>query len=170
MPRPLSKKSRSLLEGECLLCLFPRVQGHLQFARDYPQHLGRPENALIKSYLEAVFAESERLRSLDDAQLITEADARREQRSKLKQDLAIGVAKAEKEDAERQRKIVMGESNSESHAKSAAANRKKLVTKAKLENFRDRFEGDKGTLRGWKKGACLEFEIDTKTLNKRMAE
>ena len=48
--------------------------------------------------------------------------------------------------------------------------RKPTVTKAKLVAFRDQFEAQHGTTRGWPKAARLEFKIDPKTLKKRMAE
>lgn len=61
-------------------------------------------------------------------------------------------------------------------AKRTAANRanaskpRKSVTKAKLVAFRDQFQIDYGTTRGWKNAAHIKFFIDPKTLNTRMKE
>lgn len=52
----------------------------------------------------------------------------------------------------------------------AKAPRKKEITKEKLEQYRAKFHKENGKLQGWKKCACLEYNVDLKTLNKRMQE
>jgi hypothetical protein len=55
-------------------------------------------------------------------------------------------------------------------ASERASKPRKPVTKPALIAFKEKYEGDHGKTRGWKTAACLEFRIDLKTLNKRMAE
>lgn len=51
-----------------------------------------------------------------------------------------------------------------------ASNLRSPVTKEELEAYREKFIFDHGRERGWIKAACLEFDIDRKTLNNRMEE
>lgn len=52
----------------------------------------------------------------------------------------------------------------------AAGMRRKVVTKADLEKFRDKFIYENGAERGWIKAAEYAFGITAKTINKRMRE
>ncbi|HOX60029.1 MAG TPA: hypothetical protein PLC99_24395 [Verrucomicrobiota bacterium] len=66
--------------------------------------------------------------------------------------------------------LIQQEVASSRQSKNASKPRKKEVTKASLDKFRDTFEAEYGRSWGWKKAACIEFEIDLKTLNSRLIE
>jgi hypothetical protein len=52
----------------------------------------------------------------------------------------------------------------------AAGMQRKPVTKAALERYREEFNYQNGTYRGWKIAAAQHFGITPKTINKRMGE
>lgn len=48
-----------------------------------------------------------------------------------------------------------------------ASNPRKEISKEEIIAFREDFERTNGTLRGWKKAACIQFSTTIKTLNKK---
>jgi hypothetical protein len=53
----------------------------------------------------------------------------------------------------------------------SASKPRSKITKAKLISYRGSYQSDHyGKTRGWKKAACIHFDITLKTLNRRMVE
>lgn len=74
------------------------------------------------------------------------------------------------------RELAKEKATSKTNSENSGKLRKKEVTKDALEAFQTKFIEDyyrdngKRSNRGWKKAACIEFNVTTKTLNDRMRE